>query len=138
MAEREWVRKATAILEANGLVPDLAYKTAVSILYAWYYTDKMVRITSTYRAPLYQRALQERWDAGDRSGLIARPATYSWHMQGRAIDVSTKPAPTFNAFRYAMEYQNVEWGGNFRNPDPVHFQWTIGGKPLSINQLISS
>lgn len=94
-------------------------------------------ITSGYRSPEYQRDLQQRWDSGNRKGLVARPANRSWHMQGRAIDVSTG-GPNFNLFTSIMtSLPDVRWGGNFRRSDPVHFDLP-GERLLSIDQLLST
>lgn len=96
-----------------------------------------VVITSGYRSPLHQLELQNRWDAGNRVGLRARPATYSWHMQGLAVDVSTRD-PSFTAFRTVMLSfdEHIRWGGDFRKSDPIHFDLPIGNR-LSIKQLIA-
>ncbi|MYI69748.1 MAG: DUF882 domain-containing protein [Boseongicola sp. SB0673_bin_14] len=95
-----------------------------------------VTITSGYRSPERQYQLQNRWDAGDRRGLVARPASSSWHMQGLAVDVSTRSI-NFDLFRENMElFDGVRWGGRFRKPDPVHFDLPIG-RLRSIRELLT-
>ncbi|MYI68708.1 MAG: M15 family metallopeptidase [Boseongicola sp. SB0673_bin_14] len=101
------------------------------------YGFEPVTITSGYRSPERQRQLQAAWDANNRTGLVARPATRSWHMQGLAVDVSTS-SENFNLFREIMEsIPNVRWGGRFTTPDRVHFDYP-GGKLKSIDQLLAT
>lgn len=96
-----------------------------------------ILIVSGYRSPKRQLELQNRWDSGDRVGLVARPASRSWHMQGLAVDVNTREQG-FPFFRDIMlQLPGVRWGGNFNRKDNVHFDLPIG-KPLSIQQLLSS
>ncbi|MDE0555749.1 MAG: D-alanyl-D-alanine carboxypeptidase family protein [Candidatus Poribacteria bacterium] len=118
-----------------GLSPIFAEQVAA--VQSWIQTNggEAVRITSGYRSPVRQSQLQARWDAGDRRGLVARPADASWHMQGLAVDVSTR-SPYFEWFRYGMQYLGNRWGGEFRKYDPVHFDRPIG-EPKTIKQLLS-
>ncbi|MYF46750.1 MAG: M15 family metallopeptidase [Rhodobacteraceae bacterium] len=101
------------------------------------YGYEPVTVTSGYRSPARQKALQARWDANDRTGLVVRPATRSWHMQGLAVDVSTR-SQSFNLFRQLMEsIPYVRWGGRFKKADPVHFDYPIG-RLKSIDQLLAA
>lgn len=100
------------------------------------YDYDAVTITSGYRSPIRQKELQAQWDSGNRTGLAARPATRSWHMQGLAVDVSTR-SQNFNLFRQIMEtIPGIRWGGRFKKVDRVHFDLPIG-QPKSIDQLIA-
>jgi len=130
---REWFYYLT---EAWGLDPRIARFVAAGQTWLTQRGYQPVRITSGYRSPVRQRELQQRWDSGDRTGLVARPATRSWHMQGLAVDVSTR-SESFGQFRDIMLYYGLRWGGNFRNYDPVHFDLPTG-MLLSINQLLVS
>jgi hypothetical protein len=54
------------------------------------------RVTSAFRDPSHQKAMQAAWDRGDRAGLRRRPATNSKHSNeswGRpaalAVDIVT-------------------------------------------------
>lgn len=76
-------------------------------------------ITSGFRSPAKQRELLRRFEAGD-PGIVVRPARTSWHMEGRAIDVS-RGHPMFDTFRAVWEDSGGRWGGRFSNPDDVHF-----------------
>ena len=117
-----------------GLDPEFAKYPAAAQTWIQQTGGHAVLITSGYRSPKRQYQLQQKWDAGNRKGLVTRPATYSWHMQRRAIDVSTRGLD-FNRFRDAMVQWGCRWGGNFKAYDPVHFDLPKG-KPLSINQLL--
>ena len=128
---------AAWLAENWGLYWQLAGIVAISQAVAYVQTGRIVRVVSGYRDPARQRRLQNLWDSGNRTGLVARPADRSWHMQGLAIDVSRRDREAFTAFRNSMEqFQGIRWGGNFRTPDPVHFDMPIG-KAKSINQLLS-
>lgn len=81
-------------------------------------------ITSGLRSAAYQAQLRARWDAGDRSGLVTRPALYSNHTRGEAFDIPRGPALDF--FAHFAPYLGVRWGGKFSQPDPVHFDLGTG------------
>ena len=134
-------RRIVTIAEALiawGLTPDLATFIAVALIVCELKGYRFPLLTSGYRTPQRQRELLNNWIAGNRRGLVARPAERSWHMQGRAVDVSRlERTESFRIFRDAMVLMGVEWGGNFRKPDPVHFQ-VPKGKLLSINQLLAT
>ena len=78
-----------------------------------------VRVTSARRSADYQRQLRERWDAGDRVGLVTRPAEASLHEQGRAVDLTIDG--NLKALRELGQWAEAKgygWGGD---ADPVHF-----------------
>lgn len=80
------------------------------------------RITSAYRSPERQRMLRERWDRGDRQGLVARPAINSAHTRGEAVDLA--PASENASLELLGMYalmRGYRWGGSFSSSDPVHF-----------------
>ena len=77
----------------------------------------------------HQKALQAKWDSGDRSGLKVRPATDSLHSRiagtgspaSLAIDITTKDSQMAGQIAHALD---IGWGGDFAgqsNYDPVHF-----------------
>ena len=113
---------------------DLATFYVVAATLAQCGTGSFPRIVSGFRSPERQRQLIAKWDSGERGGLITKPSRRSWHMQHRAIDVQTD-GPGFKIFQHWMEVFGVEWGGRWRKPDPVHFQWTRGGKQEDIDKL---
>ena len=128
------------------LTPDLAVRYAIAAWLTLCETGEYPGITSGYRSPKRQLELINRWDAGNRTGLVAKPAQRSWHMQGMAIDVvryrtnRTRPISilsrmSFDKFRQYMEQFGVTWGGRFTPADPVHFQYPTG-ELLSASQLI--
>jgi len=90
IAMDDWVSKARAYVgswpkeaasyfrDTWGIDSDAAAKFA--LLYVLLYLAGLKpRITSGFRDPAKQIELQRRWDAGDRAGLRARPATSSKH-----------------------------------------------------------
>ena len=78
-------------------------------------------ILSGYRDPEHQAELRRRWDAGDRGGLMARPAERSAHMTGDAFDTNYD-ANLLGIWGYFTKFiENARWGGEFRAPDWNHF-----------------
>lgn len=84
------------------------------------------RVTSGWRDPDHQRALQARWDAGDRAGLRARPASDSLHTKtdwigdpaARAVDIATSDDTRAAQIASAL---GIGAGLYFTHPDPGHF-----------------
>lgn len=130
-----WIAGAAQVYRDHHLQREVARRVATVQAITWMWEYSYPRITSAYRPPLYQRYLQRRWDAGDREGLTARPASRSWHMVGRAIDVDAN-ADAFWKFRDLMLEYGFRWGGDFTRPDDVHFDLP-GPRQLTIDQLIS-
>jgi hypothetical protein len=129
VVESGW-REAKRVGAVDALALRHAY--AMGVLYWFGYpTPDRPDIVSGYRSPRKQRELLDRWQLGDRAGLVARPACQSWHMNGKAIDVQTRVSG-FDAYRYMMEKWGVRWGGRFNSPDPVHFDWPYGQQPPNI------
>lgn len=89
---------------------------------AWWgehYGIPAAQIVSGKRSAREQRALQQAWDRGDRRGLAVRPASSSAHTRGEAWDL---PRGQHLAYYAAWApYLGVRWGGNFSDPDPIHF-----------------
>lgn len=77
-------------------------------------------ISSGARTAVAQRAMRERWDRGDRRGLVARPAERSKHVEGKAFDLAASAADLQTLGRLAP-YAGLRWGGTFQDYDPVHF-----------------
>lgn len=135
---RDVWRGAQAEASRNGLrpqgLPARAHAWATAVLRANGYPEsERPDIVSGYRSPMYQRQLRDRWDAGDREGLAARPACQSWHMARRAIDVETG-VEAFGLYRWLLEqHTGARWGGRFDPPDEPHFAWPVPNeKPPSI------
>lgn len=126
------------IRERWGIDRRLGELIAISQVVAYIQTGSIVKITSGFRSPARQLELINKWDAGNRTGLVTRPAVRSWHMQRLAVDVSTEPRPTFEVFRQVMlMFDGVRWGGNFRRSDPVHFDLPRG-RAKSVTELLTS
>lgn len=85
-----------------------------------------IRVTSAYRDPAFQAALRARWDAGDRAGLVARPALRSAHSDGLAVDLVASGEvpgrqPALVQLGLWAQTKGYVWGGTFTRYDPVHF-----------------
>lgn len=131
---REVVESGWREAQRFGVVEPLALRHAyaMGVLYWFGYpTRDRPDIVSGLRPPRRQRELLDRWQMGDRAGLVARPACRSWHMNGKAIDVETR-VPGFDFYTYVMQEWGVRWGGTFQTPDPVHFDWPYGEQPPDI------
>lgn len=85
------------------------------------------RITSAYRSPQLQEQLRSAWRLGEpvpgragwrrtSRGLLFRPAEFSYHTTGLAIDIESDRLSVLGAFAEGL---GMRWGGRFG--DPVHF-----------------
>jgi D-alanyl-D-alanine dipeptidase len=92
-----------------------------------------LEVVSGYRSQSHQADLRARWDRGDRTGLVVRPAASSRHTQGRAVDVSfaylgqrvpvrATPMSWWVALAELLSPVGVRWGGRFRTRDVNHFE----------------
>ena len=122
--------------------PRWIHAYATGALFHWGFNEPArPDIVSGYRSPVKQRQMRNRWDAGDRVGLVARPAVRSWHTTGQAWDVENGvagfPWYRWTIMQYIKPRVNVEirWGGNFSSPDPVHFDVPIADQPPSIYDI---
>lgn len=128
----DWVDR----LSADNLVHDISVPYVVSSWLCQCLYGSYPEIVSGYRSPERQLELIDAWNAGDRFGLIARPASKSWHMQGRAIDVRIPASEAmWSDFIMFMKAFGTRWGGDFRATDPVHFD-APGPKQYTAAQLI--
>jgi hypothetical protein len=124
-----WLRQAeNYLVQTWGIAPDVAKKFALLWAYLYQY-GLNPRITSGFRDPAKQRALQAAWDRGERQGLRARPATSSDHTlesQGflttkpasRAIDIVSTDESKAAAIARAL---GIGAGLDFKTPDPGHY-----------------
>lgn len=130
MTIQEWIDAATDyFVDTWGLNEALALK--ISQLYLWGLQSGFpMKVTSGWRDPEKQRAMQERWDRGDRAGLAARPATNSKHSttgffgdpDAMAVDLYAGSDQNLRILgSWAQNYLGLKWGGTFRNADLVHF-----------------
>jgi hypothetical protein len=120
---REWLRSAQVHLsDVWGLDKSFSTIAALFLLYLYLYGLNPV-ITSGWRSPEKQRALFNRWKAGDPS-ILYKPATKSKHLH---VDFDNNPASlaidiTTNDYSFAAqiaEYLGIRAGLRFG--DPVHF-----------------
>jgi len=125
-AWQPWIDSVSSWLkEQHGASDDLADKGAVLMAYLTAY-GLNPRVTSVFRDPAYQRQLQERYDAGDTTGLRTRPATNSKHSTtdwlgnpaASAIDIATDDDSRAAQIGAALGFRA---GFYFKDPDPGHF-----------------
>lgn len=103
---------------------DLTDLTAVVYaLLAWNWEilsgQEAAKILSGRRSSAHQLSLRAKWEAGDRRGLVVRPALRSKHLTGEAFDVERGPA--LHVWGAWIQSLGGRWGGTFRVRDPVHF-----------------
>jgi hypothetical protein len=84
------------------------------------------RVTSGFRDPSKQKEMQARWDAGNRAGLRARPATNSAHTAtgflgrpaAKAIDIVSSDEKKAADIASRLK---VGAGLYFQKSDPGHY-----------------
>jgi len=123
---RDWVQQYSKYLKNDlGLNTVLATKIAIMLLYSAV-NGVTFSLSSGWRDPIVQAEMLQRWLAGNRSGLAAKPATNSKHTRitndgkpnSMAIDITFSDQ---NKIGKWAKYFGLSWGGNFRSPDLVHF-----------------
>lgn len=110
---------------ARGFGLSWAAASAYATLSWWglHYGYPPPAIVSGKRSRRQQKALQKKWDRGERAGLAVRPADRSTHTTGAGWDVErVSHLWVYGAW---APYVGARWGGNFRTPDPIHFD--VGG-----------
>lgn len=118
MDYRDWVKQATEYLKGQwGLDATFAGQVALFWAYCALYGLNPT-ITSGYRDPAKQKAMQEAWDRGQRSGLKVRPASSSDHTRRRAVDITTSDPGLAARIARAL---GLGAGADFKTPDNVHF-----------------
>lgn len=121
----QWLSDTARYLEASyGLASGFARDIARLLAYLYQY-GLNPRVTSGWRDPAKQKAMQKRWDAGDRAGLRARPAADSLHSAeswgrpaAQAIDIVTSNEQLAAQIARALK---IGAGLDFKNPDPGHY-----------------
>lgn len=119
----------TMLMREHGLERYFAWKIANLLSWAYYYRIP-ARVVSGYRDDTKQKALQARWDAGNRVGLVTRPVSNSKHSYtengqpaAKAVDIAAADENQLKIMgEWATKYLDLEWGGNYRSKDPVHFE----------------
>jgi len=125
LALENWASAAAPHFEKLGAAKEAAKKFALLYVTA-HVKGLQPRITSIFRDPSKQRAMQEAWDRGDRQGLRARPATDSQHTRtgffgggaSMAMDMPTRDDAAI--VRLAREI-GLRAGATFSKPDPGHY-----------------
>lgn len=126
---QDWLKQAEKYLvETWGIDSTVAGKFAL----LWAYLSQYglnPRITSGFRDPAKQKAMQAAWDAGNRQGLRARPATASDHTEVKSGFLGSKPAARAMDIVSSDEkkaaaiarYLGIGAGLDFKTPDPGHY-----------------
>jgi len=103
-----------------------------------WFTSDMSAVLSTAFLNLNQQGISPMITSGFRTAAdqlrmrqgAAGPnpaAVISWHQVGQAVDFNTMGG-NFDSIQNEMINQGLTWGGNFRTPDPVHFQLPAAGQ----------
>lgn len=126
--------QAVQAAKRSGLIDRAALSHGVG---AWWVTltrRDVPSITSGFRSLDRQGELLDRWESGDRAGLISRPACRSWHTVGRAWDVD-RDAPAFEFYRLVVgNLSGVRDGSSFG--DRGHFDIPGPRRPPSICESV--
>lgn len=121
-----WAREYAPAFQSNLGLSAGASVPFASLYIALWSAGLNPRISSGFRDPAKQRALQARWDSGDRSGLRVRPATNSQHSKtdwlGRPAS-SAVDMPCSDDRRGAAIASSLGLGAgmSFSTPDPGHY-----------------
>lgn len=103
------------------------FSVQIALFYAYLFVYGLnPQITSGYRDPAHQKALQAKFDSGNIAGIAVRPASDSLHSRATgigspaslAIDISVSD---YNFAGQIAEYLGIGWGGRFSTPDLLHF-----------------
>lgn len=79
------------------------------------------QVTSTFRTYAEQKALYERFLRG-QSAYPASPPGEGSHEYGWAFDMVVNQMDTLADLGDLWESWGGRWGGNWRNPDVIHFE----------------
>lgn len=119
----EWVAQVHRYALSHGLSSKAAYEYTILQYWSALHSIPPQAIASGLRSPARQQALRALWDAGQREGILVRPATRSAHTTGDAWDLMTSGGtlPLQYQGYFASFRPGLRWGGNFRSPDLNHF-----------------
>jgi len=126
---QEWLKSAEKyLIDTWGIDSTVAGKFAMLWAYLYQY-GLAPRITSGFRDPAKQKAMQAAWDRGERQGLRARPATSSDHTVEKSGFLSSKPAARAIDIVSSDERRaaaiaralGIGAGLDFSTPDPGHY-----------------
>lgn len=108
----------------------MAYVYAVIDAYIWQMVGQGApRIISGYRSPAYQAELYRRWLDGDPT-IQYRPARYSLHTIGQAVDLDQNADTFYDWEKIWNSWLGESWGINGDTfGDPGHFAIRTGETP---------
>lgn len=125
-------REARRVQVVDAVALRHAWATALMWWYFRFTESERPDIVSGYRSPGRQQALLIRWNAGDRAGIVSKPACRSWHTVGRAVDVE-QDVRGFDAYAFFLrEWFGMRDGRSFG--DPGHFDFPGASQPPNICQ----
>lgn len=105
-------------LEA-GLTEGAAYAYALLMFWGAWYGYQPLAIVSGRRSVVKQTVMRIRYALGEREGFAAKPAASSSHTRGEGFDLTR--SADLPIFGQIAPHVGLRWGGNFSDPDPVHF-----------------
>jgi len=101
----------------QGFDPEMSLRLALVKFVMEYYAFAFPAINSGYRSPQRQLELYNAYLDGTQT---QKPARQSWHTVGRAVDMNV-PTAILPLVVAIWKYLGGRWGGEFSDPDPVHF-----------------
>ena len=92
-----------------------------------YEIDPRARIDSSRRTVAEQDALYAQGRTKPGTIITNAHSCYSWHVQGRAIDIGGVPEDKLRLLAVWWKSIGGKWGGDFDGlDDPVHFEFHPG------------
>lgn len=120
----EWLKQMREhLLTVWGVDRGLVGKFALLYAYLWFY-NLGPSLKSGYRSKAAQQALLDRWNKGDRTGIVFKPSDpansdhcrtdFDGHGASRALDITTNNPAMAGWIAHQI---GLRWKDN----DPVHF-----------------
>jgi RHS repeat-associated protein len=99
----------------------------------WRTLNEQEGIRLTFNEAFRSAEDQRRMSKNPRAITPAKPGN-SWHEAGRAVDVNISRLPRDQQQRAIANARliDLQWGGNFKEPDRPHFQWQGSNKERQI------
>lgn len=124
-AYEKWAQAAASAFQGAGAAKGWAVDCARLYVACWA-AGLNPRVSSIFRDPARQKALQEQWDSGNRAGLRARPASNSKHTRtgflgGPASTAMDMPTDNDAAAAKIAAGLGIGHGLAFADPDPGHY-----------------
>lgn len=121
-----WIENTADVLRVDWGIEKVFSGMVAEMLLYFFVNGLSPVITSGFRDPQKQKEMRDRWDRGDRAGMVARPAANSkhsnksfWRPAALAVDIQT------NDQEFAADiaqHLGITAGYYFKARDGVHFQ----------------